>query len=126
MGLVHVDAEISPNGGPWQRVRLLVDSGAEYSVIPLRIWRKLGLRPKRPIEFVLADGSVIRRRVSECRFRLRGVDAMSPVVLGQEGDDPLLGAVTLETLGLVLNLLQRRLRRMRLRLPGLNPKGGNR
>jgi len=92
-------------------------------VIPLRLWRKLGLQPKRRIEFVLADGSVIRRKVSECRFRLRGTDAVSPVVLGQVGDDPLLGAVTLETLGLLLDPLQRRLKRMRLRLPGLNPKG---
>jgi predicted aspartyl protease len=57
------------------------------------------------VEFTLADGTPIKRGVSECRFEIRGAAATSPVVLGEEHDGALLGAVTLETLGLMLNPL---------------------
>jgi hypothetical protein len=59
------------------------------------------------VEFTLADGTTIERSVSECRFEIRGAAATSPVVLGEAHDGALLGAVTLETLGLMLNPLTR-------------------
>ena len=59
------------------------------------------------MEFTLADGTTIERSVSECRFEIRGAAATSPVVLGEAHDGALLGAVTLETLGLMLNPLTR-------------------
>ena len=66
------------------------------------------------MRFELADGSEIRRHLSECRFRFAGIDAVSPVVLGEARDVALLGTVTLETMGLVLHPFERRLRPMRL------------
>jgi len=57
--------------------------------------------------------------VSECRVQVEGQSATSPVVLGGPGDAPLLGAVTLETLGLMVNPLTRELLPMRLMLAGL-------
>jgi hypothetical protein len=47
-------------------------------------------------------------------FEIAGVNAASPVVLGRTDEGPLLGPVTLETLGLVLHPLSRRLVPMRL------------
>jgi predicted aspartyl protease len=102
--------------GKAARVRFLVDTGATYSVLPSRIWRQLKLRPRETIEFVLADGTTISRGLSDCRFRVAGRAAPSPVVLGHHDDGPLLGAVTLETLGLMVNPLSRALVPMRLRL----------
>jgi hypothetical protein len=67
-------------------------------------------------DFSLADGSVISRDVSECRIALQGKSATSPVVLGQGDEVPLLGAVTLASLGLMLNPLTREIRPMRLML----------
>jgi len=116
MGIVHVDVEISCDGGPSRTVRFLVDSGAAYFVVPLRDWRALGLKPKRTLEFTLADGTTIRRRVSECRFTFEGIDAVSPVLLGERRDEALLGMVTLENLGLVLNPFERTLKPMRMML----------
>src|SRR4029077_7477473 len=94
VGLVHVDVEVNRDRGPSARVRFLVDSGAAYSVLPHDVWRKLGLKRKRTLDFSLADGTTIRRRLSECRFRYQGLDAVSPVVLGEPGDAALLGTVT--------------------------------
>jgi predicted aspartyl protease len=69
---------------------------------------------ERELDFVLADGTALTRGVSECIFELEGRRATSPVVLGESEDEALLGAVTLETLGLMLNPLSRTLQPMRM------------
>lgn len=97
-------------------MRFLVDSGATYSLLPDDVWRSLGLTPKRSITFMLADGTPIERSVGECYFILPQGEAHTPVVLGELGDKPLLGVVTLENLGLVLNPFTRELQPMRMLL----------
>jgi predicted aspartyl protease len=126
MGLVHVDVEVSREGGPTRTVRFLVDSGAAYSVLSRDDWQALGLVPTRRMDFVLADGTTIQRDVSHCLFTYQGVRAPSPVVLGEAQDDALLGSVTLENLGLVLNPFDRTLRPMRLRLAAVGIGRGSR
>lgn len=120
MALTHVRGRVSRPGGRRRSidVRFLVDTGAVYTVLPERAWRALKLRPERTAEFTLADGTTITRGVSECRFTVLGRSATSPVVLGGPDDAPLLGAVTLETLGLMVNPLTRELLPMRLMLAG--------
>jgi hypothetical protein len=54
------------------------------------------------------------RDVGEAHFAFGDVDGTSPVILGKKGDEALLGTVTLEVLGLVLNPFDRTLRPMRL------------
>ena len=118
--MVHVDVEVSTSGGSGVPVRFLVDSGAVYSVLPRDVWMSLNLTPTRRMEFVLADGTVIERDVAHCFFSYEGVEAPSPVVLGESEDAALLGAVTLESMGLVLNPFTRKLRPMRARLAELS------
>lgn len=116
MGITSVTAAVQALGGrkPRQRLVFLVDSGAVYSVLPARTWKALGLTATRHGDFSLADGTTIRRGIAEARFTLAGVSATSPVICGEERDSALLGAVTLETLGLMLNPLTRELLPMRL------------
>jgi predicted aspartyl protease len=116
VGLTHIDGVVRAPArrGRGRRVRLLVDSGAVYSVLRRGDWRALGLTADRELDFVLADGTALTRGVSECVFELEGRRATSPVVLGETEDEALLGAVTLETLGLVLNPLNRTLQPMRM------------
>jgi predicted aspartyl protease len=120
MALTYVEAQAKAPGSRrrGRRVRLLVDSGAIYSLLPEADWKALGLKPMRDVEFVLADGTPLSRRVSECTFDVQGVRATSPVVLGEPDDEPLLGAVTLESLGLMLDPLKRRVVPMRMLLAG--------
>jgi len=121
VGILYVDADVSTGTARTQHVRFLVDSGSTYSVLPPRVWRALRLEPKRALDFVLADGTTLRRQVSECRFALEGVDGWSPVILGQRRDTALLGTVTLETLGLVLNPFDRTLKPMRMLMMAAAP-----
>ena len=95
-------------------VRFLIDSGATYSLLPASVWQTIGLVPKREMEFVLADGTTVRRPVSECHLSLPQGEGHTPVVLGQPGDEEaLLGVVTLEILGLVFDPFRRVLHPMR-------------
>ena len=66
--------------------------------------------------FTLADGTPAQRRVSECHISLPQGEGHTPVVLGEPGDEALLGVVTLEVLGLVFNPFNRTLQPMRMLL----------
>lgn len=116
MGLTFVDTTVEHprKRAPRLRARFLVDTGAVYTVLPERLWRRLGLTSTETAEFVLADGTAVRRGLAECRFGIAGRIATSPVVLGEGDDAPLLGAVTLETLRLMVDPLSRRLHPMRI------------
>lgn len=118
MGLTRVQIVVTPVARvrPSRKVDFLVDSGAVFSVLPTPVWSALGLRPKDEMTFSLADGTSIVRKLSEARFVYQRRDRVSPVVLGEGHDEALLGAVTLETLGLVLNPLSREVLPMRLTL----------
>jgi predicted aspartyl protease len=111
---VYVDATVAAPGPAGERipVNLLVDSGAQYTVLPYEIWHRLGLIPKRGLKFVLADGSHMERTLSECHIQLPQGDGHTPVVLGKPGDLALLGVITLEALGFVLNPFDRSIRPM--------------
>lgn len=114
MGITYVNGTVRGPTGKEAAVDFLVDSGAAYSLIPHGTWTEIGLQPRREQEFRLADGSNVRRRISECYFILKEGEGTSPVVLGEPGDDlALLGAVTLETLGLMFNPFSRTLHPLR-------------
>jgi predicted aspartyl protease len=66
--------------------------------------------------FTLADGTTVERQVSECRIEMAQGEGYTPVILGEAGDEALLGVVTLEILGLVLNPFTRNLQPMRMLL----------
>jgi len=106
---LYVDATVSAPGptGEGIPVKLLVDSGAQYTCLPYEIWQRLGLIPKRGMRFRLADGREMERALSECHIVLPQGDGHTTVVLGQPGDLALLGVITLESLGFVLNPFDR-------------------
>ena len=95
-------------------VEFLVDSGAVYSLVPGKILDELEIEPYREVSFSLADGTSIKRRVCSGYFEFEGEGGPAPIVYGEEGDSPLLGATTLESLGLVLNPFSRTLHPMRM------------
>ena len=109
MGLTFIEGTVTGKKGKKATVELLVDSGAIYSLIPEKDWKAIGLKPKRSMTFILAGGTKVQRDVYECHITLPQGEAHTPVILGEPGDEALLGAVTLEILGLVLNPFNRTL-----------------
>ena len=116
MGITYIEGTVRGDDGEERPLRFLVDSGATYSLLPHLVWRSLGLAPRREMDFTLADGTVVRRGISECYIALPQGEGHTPVVLGEPGDEALLGVVTLEEMGLVLNPFNRTLQPMRGRL----------
>jgi len=97
-------------------VNFLIDSGATYSLLPKAVWESIGLQPNRALSFSLADGTSVERTVSEAYVIFPQGEAHSPVILGEENEEALLGVVTLEILGLVFNPFDRTLHPMRMLL----------
>ena len=116
MGLMYVQGVVRGRARASRRVRFLVDSGAKYTLLPRGVWRASGLEPMRRVTFVLADGTEIERDVSECLLSLPQGQGHTPVILGEPGDEALLGVVTLEVLGLVLHPFNRTLQPARMLL----------
>lgn len=115
MGVTYIEGTVRAEAGE-ERVQLLVDSGAGYTLLPTDVWQRLGLRATRTEAFSLADGTRIERDMSEVHITLPQGEGHTPVILGEPGDEALLGVVTLEEIGLVLNPFTRQLQPMRMLL----------
>jgi predicted aspartyl protease len=114
VGLVYIEG-IAKNQGKEEKVRFLVDSGAFYTVLKKDIWQRLGLKEISKSSFILADGTVIERGISEVVLELPPYgERHTPVVLGESEDENLLGTLTLEIFGLILDPFKRELRPARL------------
>ncbi len=116
MGLVFIEGTVTGPTGKQASAQFLVDSGATYTVLPHAVWQAIELVAKRSVRCTLADGTTIERQVAECLINLPQGDGHTPVILGEPGDEALLGTVTLEILGLVLNPFTRTLHPLRMLL----------
>ena len=123
MGLTVLEIEVGNPAKPrvTRKVEFLVDSGAIYSVVPSSVLKRLGIRALKREEFRLANGDKIVRRKGGALFRLGDRVGVADVVFGEKGDSTLLGALTLEALGLVLDPLRRELKPLPMMLAALSP-----
>jgi predicted aspartyl protease len=81
-----------------------------YSVVPTSVLQRLGIKPGKTKTFILADGTEIKRSLGQALFRMNGEEGASPVVFGEKGDSTLLGSISLEVLGFMLDPFKRKLR----------------
>ena len=112
MGMTFVEIRVANPARPGRTVKekFLVDSGAVYSVVPANVLARLGIRKHAKQDFTLANGESTIRGLGNALFIYKGRQGASPVVFGEPGDSCLLGAVTLEALGLSLDPLRRELK----------------
>ena len=124
VGTTHVDVRVSNPARSSQGFehRLIVDSGAVYTIVPGPLLRKIGIEPDRVQRFELADGRLVTREVGSAVYQLGKLRAAAPVVFGRRSDASLLGVVTLEALGLTIDPLRRELRSLRPMLLALRAR----
>ncbi|MEO0079986.1 MAG: aspartyl protease family protein [candidate division WOR-3 bacterium] len=104
MGLFSVRVKVKSLAGRTEAsVNALVDTGASLSVIPGRVLEKLGVERRWRRKFVLANGEKVERDVGVVIFAWNGREGAAEVIFGEPGDKSLIGALTLETLGLKVN-----------------------
>ena len=112
VGLTYLQVDVAGPATPddSEPVDFLVDSGAVHSVVPASVLDRLGISHLDEQEFRLADGTRVTRRKGGAVFRYGGRVGVADVIFGEDGDSNLLGATTLESLGLVLDPLRWQLR----------------
>lgn len=90
-------------------VELLVDTGSLFSFLPEPSLQDLGILPTRREDFTTISGAIIQRKMGHALFVLDGKEAITPVVFGEGKDTLVLGALTLEALGFLVDPVTRTL-----------------
>jgi clan AA aspartic protease len=116
VGVFSVTVDVGDqNGRRFVPIEVLVDTGATYTWMPASLLRDLGVTVVDQQEFILANGDSILRDVGQAMLRVDGKERITVIVFGEDDALSLLGAVTLEEMGLGVDPVNRRL----IRVPGL-------
>ena len=84
--------------------KLLVDTGSEYTWVSEPLLRRIGVTPeKKDLQFVMANGQSVTRKVGFAVVRVNGHFTIDEVVFGEPGDLEILGARSLEGLNLMVD-----------------------
>lgn len=107
MGIFTVPVKLLrqfPHGdGAPTMVELMVDTGATFTIVPSDLLTRLGVEPIEEREILTADRRSLRRCLGYVGMEVASRRVLSPVLFGEPGDFPVLGAVTLEIAGLVVD-----------------------
>jgi clan AA aspartic protease len=118
MGFVHLTVRIANlvDHSNAEEIEMLADSGALYSIVPADVLERIDVRSTHVEEFELADGRVIERRMGIAHVTVKDRQAAANVIFGEPGDSTLLGIVTLEELGFVIDPSRGELKPIQFRL----------
>src|SRR5262245_45486612 len=105
----HVRHNVELIGEKPVKVRMLVDTGATFSVIPKALAQTIGVKPGgRPYRVTLADGRRVKCASGIVHYRIGKREAPGVILIGDVAE-PLLGVETLEALGLAVDPRRERL-----------------
>ena len=90
----------------------LVDTGATDSLVPRQHLEAIGLKPEAQRKYLLADGSEVEMDIAIARIELMGEIVGSTVLFGDPDTEPLLGVTALESLGIEVDPLNQRLKKL--------------
>ena len=114
MGATHVTVTIRNPAEPhktWEGL-FLVDTGATDSLVPRPHLESIGLIPKGQRVYELADGSEIRMDITTADIEFMGEIVGGTVLFGEANAEPLLGVTALESVGIEVDPLNQRLKRL--------------
>lgn len=89
----------NPTDGAPASVTAMVDTGADHSVLPASLLKRLDVAPLERMQFMRDDGSRAEYDIGIARIALDGRERPCPVVFGPD-DACMLGASTLEIFNL--------------------------
>lgn len=123
MGATHVTVTIRNPAAPeryWEGL-FLVDTGATDSLVPRPHLEAIGLAPKGRRVYQLADGSEIAMDITTGDIEFMGETVGGTILFGAADAEPLLGVTALESVGIEVDPLNQRLKRLpAVRLKGLS------
>ena len=114
MGATHVTVTIRNPADPersWDGL-FLVDTGATDCLVPRSALEGIGLQPRDSRIYELADGSELRLDVTVAEVEFMGEIVGATVLFGEDGAEPLLGVTALESVGIEVDPVNQRLKRL--------------
>ena len=121
MGATHVTVRITNPADSdryWEGL-FQVDTGATDSLVPRPHLEAIGLEPKGRRVYQLADGSDLVLDVTTADIEFMGEIVGGTIIFGEADAEPLLGVTALESVGIEVDPLNQRLKR----LPAVRLKG---
>jgi len=114
MGATHVTVLIRNPAHPertWEGL-FLVDTGAPDSLVPRPHLEAIGLGPKGQRSYELADGREIKMDITTADIEFMGEIVGGTIIFGEAGAEPILGVTALESVGIEVDPLNQRLKRL--------------
>lgn len=114
MGATHVTVTIRNPADPeraWEAL-FLVDTGATDSLVPRPHLEAIGLKPRGRRVYELADGREITVDVTVAEIEFMGETVGGTVLFGEPDAEPLLGVTALESVGIEVDPVNQRLKRL--------------
>ena len=114
MGATHVTVLIRNPAYPertWEGL-FLVDTGATDSLVPRPHLEAIGLGPKGQRSYELADGREIKMDITTADIEFMGEIVGGTIIFGEAGAEPILGVTALESVGIEVDPLNQRLKRL--------------
>ena len=125
MGATHVTVTIRNPAEPdraWEGL-FLVDTGATDSLVPRPHLEAIGLQPKGRRAYELADGSEVAMDITTGEIEFMGETVGGTILFGADAAEPLLGMTALASVGIEVDPLNQRLKRLpAVRLKGMAAK----
>lgn len=114
MGATHVTVTIRNPAEPertWEGL-FLVDTGATDSLVPRPHLEAIGLQPEGIRTYELADGSKVELDITIARIEFMGELTAGAIIFGAADAEPLLGVTALESVGIEVDPVNQRLKRL--------------
>ena len=121
MGATHVTVTVRNPADPekcWEGL-FLVDTGATDCLVPGPHLDAIGLKPRGKRVYELADGSEIVMDITVGEIEFMGETVGGTILYGAANAEPLLGVTALESVGIEVDPVSQRLKR----LPAVRLKG---
>lgn len=122
MGATHVTVAVCNPADPERRTEalFLVDTGAVDCLVPTKLLRAVGIKPRGKRTYELADGTEITLKTGVAHLEFMGEMVGTTVIFGEDDAEPLLGVTALESVGIEVDPKNQRLKRLpAVRLKGL-------
>ena len=114
MGATHVTVLIRNPAHPertWEGL-FLVDTGAPDSLVPRPHLEAIDLKPKGQRTYELANGAELKLDITVGQIEFMEEIVGGTIIFGEAGAEPILGVTALESVGIEVDPLNQRLKRL--------------
>ena len=101
----YAELKVKPNfrDNNFVVLKFRIDPKVSVSLVPENDLNKIGVESYKTVKHKLANGKLADHLVGDAYFEYKGEGAPSQVIFAKKGNEPVIGAKTLEAMGLTLD-----------------------